>query len=266
MRHSSTLKLALAAAAVLLGGCKGCEHEKPYTPFGIASALPSAAPGASAAPAASASASAFSPRRTELAPAGAKHWDFAGRKLDAPPGRVFEQALSSDFDGDEKPDAVAWTLPEKPGPGVPGGELWYYPGDGQPERIASLPGFVPTGESCKLETTLSQTGEHTVTLDTGAKCEAKFIPRSPVRGILVLAPARKQPLVLELRAAAPPEGESMKLAVDSSDRDHDGRDDVDLTITVQKDDSSRTCQRAPDLAGTRRGSVARRGRAQALVR
>lgn len=227
----------LAAAAVLLGGCKGCEHDKPYTPFGIASSLPSAPPSASVAP--SASAAAFSPHHSELSPAGAKNWSFAGRKLDAPRGRVFEQALSADFDGDGNADAVAWTLPERPAPGVSAGELWYYPTGSEPRRIASLPGFVPTGPSCKLDTVLSQTGEHTVTLDAGARCEGSLIPRSPVRSVSVLAPERGKPLVLSLRAAAPPEGESIKLGVDSSDRDHDGRDDVNLTVTVRKDGSAR---------------------------
>ncbi len=235
MRRSSTLKLALLSAAALLGGCKGCDHDKPYTPFGITSALPnlaSAAPSASAAPA-------FAPHQSELAPAGAKQWDFGGQKLSAPHGRVFEQALSADFNGDGKPDAVAWTLPAKAAPGVAAGELWYYPSGGKPARLESLPGFVPTAPSCKLSTTLSQTGEHSVTLDAGATCGAGFIARSPVRSIAVVEPGRAHPILLELRAAAPPDGESLKLAIDSSDRDKDGRDDVDLTVTVKKDGSPR---------------------------
>jgi hypothetical protein len=180
----------------------------------------------------------------ELAPPNATRWKLGDRELEAPGGRVFAQALQADFDGDERGEVLTWTLPAPP-PGAPEpanpgqGELWLFRSEGAPARLFEQPGFIPIGPECQHKTALTQTGPRTVTLDVAATCKANLVARSPVQGIAVIAPLAERPLILLLRAALPANGETLALAVDSTDRDEDGRDDAKVTITVQKAGSAR---------------------------
>jgi hypothetical protein len=233
--------LPIAATA----GCDGCGREKPYTPFGVTSSLPLIPPSAPPEPSASAAeAPKFAKRLAELAPPNATRWKIGERELEAPAGRVFAQALQADFDGDERSEVLTWTLPATPPaappPASPGqGELWLFRAEGAPARLFEQPGFIPIGPECQHQTALTQTGPHTVTLDVAATCKAPRVERSPVQGVAVLAPLAERPLILLLRAAAPANGETLALGVDSSDRDDDGRDDAKVTISVQKAGSAR---------------------------
>jgi hypothetical protein len=65
-----------------------------------------------------------------------------------------------------------------------------------------------------------------------------MIARAPTRALAVVAPAAERPRVLVLRVAEPAPGETLKLAVDSSDQDGDGRDDVRLTVSVARQGSN----------------------------
>lgn len=233
MLRARWLILAFGAA---LSGCHGC-NEKPYTPFGVASGVPSA--NADAAPSASASEPHFAPKPAVVAPHDATRWSLGASTIEAPRGRVFERAVQADFNGDGTPDVVAWTLPKKRTPRASPGELWYFPSRGTPKRLMGLPGFVPTGPSCKLETELTETGPHTLTLDAASHCTTALIPRSPTRAVAVIEPAARHPVLLSLRVAKAAPGEIMKLAVDSSDRDGDGQDDVALTVSVRADAAHR---------------------------
>ncbi|HET9932370.1 MAG TPA: hypothetical protein VFQ35_16815, partial [Polyangiaceae bacterium] len=92
----------LFAAPLLLAACESCRRERPYTPFGVTSALPTtASPVDAAAPSASAPPLLPGPdtsiKKAVMAPADAHRWNLEGRDLDAPPGRHFEQALVADF-------------------------------------------------------------------------------------------------------------------------------------------------------------------------
>jgi hypothetical protein len=238
------LPFALVAVATsALPACDGCGKEKPYTPFGVASSMPLVPPSAAPAPEPSASAEPpkFAKRPSELAPPAAKRWRIGGRELDAPPGRVFAQGLFADFDGDQKEDTLVWTLPAEAPPAAPSGpgELWVFRGENPPAKLFDQPGFVPIGPDCELTTALAQTGPHSVTLDVAASCKAERVARSPVRGIAVLLPLAERPLILLLRAAAAGPGETLRLDVDSTDRDDDGRDDARVTLTVQSTGSAR---------------------------
>jgi hypothetical protein len=238
MLRARWLVVAFGAA---LSGCHGCSG-KPYTPFGVASALPSASASADAAPSASASEPGFAPKPAVLAPHDATRWLLGASTIEAPKGRVFERAVQADFDGDGKPDVVAWTLPKKASPAASPGELWYFPSQGAPKELTALPGFVPTGPACKLETELAQTGDRSLTLDADAHCTSALIPRSPTRALAVIEPAASHPVRLVLRVAEAAPGETMKLAVDSSDRDGDGQDDVALTLSVRAGASHATAR------------------------
>src|SRR5262249_25266052 len=63
-------------------------------------------------------------------------------------------------------------------------------------------------------------------------CDAALVPRSPTRGIVVLSPSGERATVLELRIADAAPGEALSIAVDSTDRDGDGRDDVRVSSTL----------------------------------
>ncbi len=231
----------LLARSVLLGAacglpaCNGCGADKPYTPFGVASSLPTAnpAPGASAELNAAPSGSAgFAARKAELVPGGPTTWQGDGLDLRAPKARVFAQVLYADFDGDQQPDAVAWLVPAPHEKNAPPGELWYFPHGDAPRKLLDLPGFVPSGPDCRLSPALTQTGMRSATLDLTATCTATLIARAPARALLVVAPSLPQPVLLTLRAAPAAPGESLEFSVDSSDQDQDGRDDARLTVSV----------------------------------
>jgi len=229
----------LLGLCVGLSACDGCGSNKPYTPFGVASGVPSAGTGivapataqdpSSAAPGSSAG---FAVRKAELVPGVALTWTGADLSLKAPDKRRFVQVLPSDFDGDTKLDALAWLAPSAADQNAPPGELWYFPNGGAARKLCALPGFVPSSPDCTLLTTLSQTGPHSATLEVAATCAGQMISRAPVRALVVVSPSVEHPLLLTLRAASAAPEEALSFSVDSSDQDHDGRDDVRLTLSV----------------------------------
>jgi hypothetical protein len=229
----------LSGALCGFSGCNGCGSEKPYTPFGVASAAPSAsaeplasaALDPSAAPANSAN-SGFAPRKAELVPGAPRAWQGSGLSLISPEERAFAQVLPADFDGDQKPDAIAWLVPDRTAKDAPPGELWYFPNGAPGRKLSALPGFIPNSPDCPLSVTLSQTGPHSATLDATATCQGTLIARAPTRGIVVVSPSVERPVLLTLRGAAAAPNESLNLSVDSSDQDQDGRDDVRVTVSV----------------------------------
>jgi len=219
-----------------LSGCDGCGSSKPYTPFGVASSLPSvepplsrSAPEPSPPPTASAG---FAARKAELVPGASETWQGSDLNLTAPAGRRFAQVLATDFDDDQKPEALAWLVPAPKEQNAAPGELWYFPNGAPARSIAALPGFVPSSADCTLSSTLTQTGAHSATLDVTARCNMPLIARAPSRALMVVSPNASHPLVLTLRAASPASDETLDFAVDSSDQDHDGRDDVRLTVSL----------------------------------
>ncbi|HEY4106143.1 MAG TPA: hypothetical protein VGM44_19725, partial [Polyangiaceae bacterium] len=231
----------LVALTCALGGfsaCNGCGSDKPYTPFGVASALPSAVANAppaesdsSAAPASSAS-SGFAVRRAELVPGAPRQWQGSNLSLICPAERGFAQVLPADFDGDQKMDAIAWLVPDASAKNAAPGELWYFPNGAPPKELGALPGFVPNSPDCPLTVLLNQTGPRSATLDVAASCKAPLIPRSPTRAIVVVSPSVERPTLITLRSAAAAPGESLNFSIDSSDQDQDGRDDVRVTVSV----------------------------------
>jgi hypothetical protein len=226
-------RVALGALALAVSGCK-CGDDKPYTPFGVESALPDSGspPGPAAAGSAAVTDAGSLVEKSLLAPPGAKRWALGGRELAAPDGFVFEQGVSADLDGDGAPDAVAWLLSDADAGAAVGGEAWFFPANAPARRLTGLPGFVPTMPTCKLVTALTRSGPHTVSLDVRAECQGAVIQRSPVRALVVLAPASERPEVLVMRAAAPAPDETLELSAVTVDRDGDGRDDVEIAVAV----------------------------------
>jgi len=148
--------------------------------------------------------------------------------------RAIDRAISADFDGDGAKEAVTWTRARSEPPETQSsGELVVFGVRSPAGRvIATTPPFVPAGPGCHHTVALSQTGPHTVTLDVLARCDAPLLARSPTRGLAVIAPVADRTSIVALRIADPAQGESFDVAVDSSDRDGDGRDDVRATVTL----------------------------------
>ena len=218
-------------AALLAGGCR-CSEDRPYTPFGTTTALPSPEPSPSAEATAAPSASAAPViEKSVLAPAGSRSWELGGQTLAAPPGYVFSQAVRGRFnDADE---AVAWLEADATDAGPRAlGALWAFPSAGEPRKLVELPGFVPAGPGCQLTAALARTGPKTVTLDVRGECKGALIARAPLRALVVVAPDAEMPELMSLRVAGPAPGETLDLVATTNDRDGDGRDDVTVEVRV----------------------------------
>jgi len=232
---------ALIGLGFGLSACNGCSGDKPYTPFGVASTLPptavepppSVTSEASAAPASTAPAG-FARRPAELLPGAPRTAQNGDQTLTAPDARAFAQMVRADFDGDQKPDALAWLTPAPGAKDAPPGELWYFGGSKPPQKLLALPSFVPSGPDCTVGISLAQTGPHSASLDAEAVCKTALISRTPQRALVVVSPADPHPVLLSLRIAAPAPDETLTLAVDSSDQDQDGRDDVRVSASVAR--------------------------------
>lgn len=247
---SLTPLTAPSALAVLAAGCDGCSGSKPYTPYTLTDAPPIPTGGAEAdaalggggsagaldggPPDAAAQAPSFTPILAEAAPGDGKTWT-SGAELDvkAPAGRAFTLGLLLDVNRDKDRDLIAWAQ----APDGLRGELRYAPGGapGSDRTIAALPGDL-SAQGCSPRTWLAQVGPRTVAFDFAPQCPAG---RKATRWVALIrlgdqqAAAAKGPeLGLEIRVGAPPSGESIDIAVDGSDRDADGRDDISAKITL----------------------------------
>jgi hypothetical protein len=226
---------ALGSVLVSLAGCEGCRGEKPYTPFGVTSALP--APPAlnvsSSAPLVSPSAKPpeVLARKAVFAPKDATTFHIAGRDLASPKDRVFEQLLDADFDGDGKTEVVAWTLAAPDTEGQTPGELWLYSA-AEPKKLLDFPAFVPTGSDCRHVTSLALQQARALILDISAICNTPRLARSPTRAFALVDPLADRGPRFGLRVADPAPGETLGLALTVGDEDNDARDDFRLAVTL----------------------------------
>ncbi len=245
-RGFARIQCGLGVFALSVSGCQSCEKAKPYTPFTVASGHGVQAPSpanSSVALTSAVGAPAFVSRRSELAPKNAPTWRLGDQELVAPPGFVFSQALSADFNDDARLETVAWLLPlPTAGGGSPSGvgppalpSAWLFEAEKAPRLLVNLPSFIPTAPDCQQKVALNQTGPHTLTLDVRADCQTPLISRAPNRALLVLSPFGARLSLLTLRVAAPPPGETQDFSVDSTDRDGDHADDVQVTALIGED-------------------------------
>lgn len=242
LRRTFGRRLAARGWPVLLGllPLAACEEDKPFTPFEVATSLPtSPEPPPPPEPTATAEQPAEGNvllRRAIKAPREAKTWTVEGRPLRAPDGHLFDLALPlAPAKEGAPPEVLAWTRQPARGSTPASGALWLY-GDGEPRRLAELPGFVPVSPDCEHVASLDQTGPHTVTVDVTARCTARLVARAPTRSVLVVDPKRPDPVLMGFRAADPAPGETLELQIDSRDLDDDGRDDITLRVTVGSKD------------------------------
>lgn len=224
------------ALPLVAAGCNGCKEDKPYTPFGVTSAVPSAAQVGSAETVPSAKPEPLKFAAAVVAPEGSRKLRMGERTLDAPPRYVFDRALV--LGEGETQQGIAWVKAEPGALDVPRGVLMAY-GAGKPRPLLSLPSFVPIAPGCEHTTRLQQVGAGSVLVDTVATCRAGLVARTPVEAVSIIAPASTRPEVLTLRLAAPAPGESLSVDADASDRDGDGREDVKLAFTLGSPDGGK---------------------------
>lgn len=229
--RSQALTAGFLALVALCAGCT-CERDKrsPYTPFGIASTLPSESPSLPATSSTSAAPPTFSARASKLHDPAVKELRLASRALASPAGWLFSRSLETDLDSDGQPELLAWLAPDPPKPAS--GGLWLFRPNEAARELIGFPGFLPLGEDCTLGTGLEQTGPRTVTLRVESRCQNPRPSRVPVQALLVVAPLERKPEMLQLRFAAPSADETLSVEVDSSDRDQDGHDDVRLSLSL----------------------------------
>jgi hypothetical protein len=228
---SKRAELWLAAALPLaLLGCDGCQKEKPYTPFGVTSALPPAEESGTAPPAPSAKVEPGKFAAALVAPPGSRKLRLGELTLDAPARYVFDRAVV--LGEGATLQAVAWVKADADARDVAPGMLMAYAPGGPARQLMTLPGFVPIAPGCVHATRLVQTGQASVLVDTAATCPAGQMARVPVEAVSIVAPASEKPEILTLRLAAPAPGELLSVEGDSSDRDGDGREDIKLVFTL----------------------------------
>jgi hypothetical protein len=227
---------ALLSLPLSVLGCEGCEKEKPYTPFGVTTSVPTTE---TSAPAPSVSAkvepSKFNP--AVVAPSGSRKLRMGERTLEAPARYTFDRALLLG-EGDTQ-QVVAWVKAEADARDVPPGLLMTYGPRGKPRQVMAQPSFVPIAPGCVHATRLVQTSASNVLVDTTATCPAGLMARVPIQAVTVVAPGSDRPEVLTLRIAAPAAGEELTVDEDSTDRDADGRDDVKLVFTLTGPDGAK---------------------------
>src|SRR5687768_11585062 len=134
MGRSSELGPVFAALLVALG-CDGCKEDKPYTPFGVTSAVPSQGPAEAPVPSAKVEPGKFRP--AVVAPEGSRKLRMGALTLDAPPRYTFDRALVLG-DG-EGQTALAWVKAEPDAPELPRGALISFSASGERKQVMTVP-------------------------------------------------------------------------------------------------------------------------------
>ncbi len=216
--------LALTAASA------GCDEEKPYTPFQVATELPepSRPPQRDLDPAEKIQEE--RPILEQKAPRGATQWKVFGRKLSAPPDTIFQSAIESPADQSEM--ILAWLLPRDKSSAGPNAGLWSFSKEGQSSLLKPLPEYLPRGKDCLYRGSLEKSGEQTVTARVKSECTTRLLPGTPTQSLVILSPDRSEPELMHFRLREPAAGEDLDIVVNSSDRDGDGADDVELLMSL----------------------------------
>lgn len=247
--------LASAVLAVASAGCHGCKDDHPYVPYSIGSSerahveLVPDAGSVAVRPAIDAGAP-FVGEAAVVAPPGLARWSVGGIVLQAPDGDVFLAATVRDFDGDGAPDAFAVTRPAQ---GNDPGQLVYYRGltakgpaspspepsqaDSEPPALSPQGTFSPPpamarDTGCPPLDRLVLLGRRSVFVELGAPCAART-SSAPDRWVAIVAAGTPARVRLAATIVDPPGAPTLSVDGDTSDRDHDGLEDLALRVALE---------------------------------
>lgn len=224
----------LLASLVLLAGCQ-CDEERPYTPFQVATNLPTE-PSTAPEPAEERpNEDGFREIAALRAPKPSAHWEVFGRTLRAPAGTQLMSAVAlGTADAESSGMVVGWALAKEPN-GAEKQGIWAFDEQGRPSsRLAQLPEALPSGKDCEPRVDLTRTGPETVTAEIQMDCRERLLSGTPTRALLVLRPIVQDSVQLTLTLEEARPGERLLLDVESTDRDGDGSDDVAVYATLRE--------------------------------
>ncbi|HEX7663045.1 MAG TPA: hypothetical protein VF407_00965 [Polyangiaceae bacterium] len=234
------LALAFTGLLVAGGGCSKCGSSHPYVPYSIGEGgvgTEGDDGGAADVPAGDAGAF-FASVPAVLAPPNISDWTVDGAHLVAPVDHLFGSAIVRDFDGDGTRDVFA--VVAKPSANEEVSVAWYKGLAGAPDGRFAPPVIVarppqddgpcptpPNGVDAKTAARLVQVGPHAVGVE---------IPFACIRGsrLLRLVSAEKGNVRdrFDLEIDDPQGAAPLSFALDATDRDGDGIDDVALQVTM----------------------------------
>jgi hypothetical protein len=233
--------------ALLGSGCRGCHENHPYVPYSVGSSetgdastsLVTAA-GTDGGLAVDAGAP-FAGLEGVSAPPGLVQWTIDGVTLRAPDGCVFVEARTGDVDGDGHPDAFALVGPPRDGGDAFADRVVFYRGLGSAEPLDAAAAFpspihAPADASCAPIARLVSAGTASVFAEIGAHCTGAT-PRGPDRWVAVVSAGSAPQVRIAATIADPPGAPGLAVDADVSDRDHDGRSDVALRVTLVPGDA-----------------------------
>lgn len=210
----------------------GCEEERPYTPFQVATSLPEGPDPPPSSEETAPQAPSRSPGR--LATPGQTKWRWGDIELEAPRGLAFSSGI--ELSDSTSKIILVWLLPKAPGDEAKGEKAGLYSlgSDGKmaSTALARIPPQLPSGQDCVYSSELRQSGTATVASTLSVQCSQRSLNDTPTRSIAVIGPRASSPKLLEVLIAESAAGETMTVDVDSNDLDDDGNDDVELSFTL----------------------------------
>ena len=229
-----TVFAAIALSAGASTGCHSCANDRPY--------VPPAADAAASTTGGDAGRTVLVPLgdggaepATEL-PAGTMTWRgdalTNGLSIDGA-GREIAYVLARDFDRDGKTDALAILRPPVADrkPGAASGSLVFVHGGeaGRPPAMIAAGPLIGQWPACVATARLEKVGLHSAYAEIGSSC-----PKATgTRGIFVLRLGGPMPTIaFDATVTDPKDAPELDLAVDTTDRDKDGLDDVTFHLSL----------------------------------
>jgi len=186
-------------ALLALSGC-GCDEDRPYTPFQVASSLPGAADDAPP-PAPTNDPAAPDPAASTLvlrATGLPETWEAFGRELRAPKGTGFAAAVELPREGGAAPQVLAWVFP-KPSPRPRDGGLVELDARGRASQVLTkVPEFLPSGPDCELDLASLEVTRTSIASVLRAKCKGRLLPGTATGAFLLTSREKRAPFSLRL--------------------------------------------------------------------
>lgn len=235
--HRSTpgavVLLSISLSATFLPGC-GCEEERPYTPFQVATSLPKDGPPAEAS---EEIVEELLPRVIHETLDRPDRWSAFGRELVAPKGSGFVAGIEVRSPaGEAAPGSrvAAWTFPRKGHELGGNAGLWLFDADGSPvKRLARVPAHLPTGRECSHSIEILDTGARSFSTRLTARCDSRLLPGTATGALLIVDPDADQPERFTFRISDSAPGEELRLTPETKDEDGDGLEDLSLTVGLK---------------------------------